>query len=331
MAETSSIGLLAPVLPPDTMAAMAQPSGTSKKRRKIRRDAAETAKLTAQILTEQMAFNAEKVTPPDADPTIAERIFSFLEHPLFSLPVSVILGLVGVFVYGPWLAGGSIFILGALLRSAALRGLSTRAKAITAGGLWLVSAGFFVWIGFYIDDNHQKTWTLDQVAGLWKNVNPGPTFTSIFNYPRVPASIATVDFGLDSTTSLDHEVTVKPANLLLGGVWLLSQRIDLPMLKAKAVPVTAKNVHLWIRACDQCAWMDNGNGFNASQASPNPQLRDKQLGNIGAGAPTSIAPMSIMIPLGANSFGVALSYICDNCRQSLEANAVELKVNVQRN
>jgi hypothetical protein len=68
--------------------------------------------------------------------SITDRFFKLVEHPLLQTIIGIVAGLVGIFVYGPFLIFFSILVLVALHRSGALDGLTPLKKV----GSYLLAA-----------------------------------------------------------------------------------------------------------------------------------------------------------------------------------------------
>jgi hypothetical protein len=92
-------------------------------------------------------------TPSVIQPrTIAERLFPFIEQPLFTLPVGIAGGIVGVLFAIPVLLVIDGCLLLALHRSRALDGLKRGVKVFCYATLFVVVGAACMWIGILVKD-----------------------------------------------------------------------------------------------------------------------------------------------------------------------------------
>jgi hypothetical protein len=84
---------------------------------------------------------------------VSERIFRVIENAIIQTLFGILGGLVGGFVYGPFLAFLSIFVFAGVHRSKALEGLTRRSAVASWCGIVLVTIGGLIWIGEIVDQH----------------------------------------------------------------------------------------------------------------------------------------------------------------------------------
>lgn len=98
-----------------------------------------------------------------------ERAFRAVEHPFVQTPISVIGGIVGVFVYGPVLMLCSISVFAGVHRSGALNGLQKKAQFVAWTLIVTVVLALLRFTGHLIEIHRDHIPTLGEITGTVKN------------------------------------------------------------------------------------------------------------------------------------------------------------------
>jgi hypothetical protein len=147
--------------------------------RKVLRDAASKA-------SDGIEVNRVPSVPAAADPgsSFTERAWRAIENPFVQTPISVIGGIVGVFIYGPVLILCSISIFAGVHRSGALRGLTRKQAAWSWGFAGLATIGSFAYVGKIIETHRDHIPSTTEIAEAVRKQLPAPIdqkITNIYN------------------------------------------------------------------------------------------------------------------------------------------------------
>jgi hypothetical protein len=150
--------------------------GNSRDRRKLKRF---RSRILAEIGQPQSPI-APTVSnnPVTSKQSVMQRVVVFFEHSLFTLPVGILSGLIGMFYFWPILGLCGICILLAVDRSGAVGGLSLRKKIISYAVIFMVTTLAMFGAGRLIDkgahDSLQKiaSTVVDTLRPLLKTAAP---------------------------------------------------------------------------------------------------------------------------------------------------------------
>lgn len=158
---------------------------TSAANQKLRGDISERDKRISELETSAVREGKLDSMLPKPSLSFMERILEAIESPFVQTPVSVVGGIVGLFVYGPVLILCSLSVFAGVYRSGQLNGLTPKRKIVAWLTVAIVTIGVFAWVGVVIDRHRDHLPTLAEIVAAFRQENKG----SMIKQPPSPETL----------------------------------------------------------------------------------------------------------------------------------------------
>jgi hypothetical protein len=143
--------------------------------------------------------------------SVFERIFRTFENAFVQTPISVVGGIVGIFVYGPILTLCSVSVLVGVHRSKSLEGLTRKTKIVSWILIFPLCIGLFFEIGRVIDKHRDHIPTITDITNAVKGVIPVPVSQLITNVYQQPVGQPQQEAFMDVTgLKIDKRIPNQP-------------------------------------------------------------------------------------------------------------------------